>query len=106
MPRNMGEPGSYWYQNFKKEEHVQWINKLGNLTIIPRDRNAGAGNANFPAKKLAYAEQGKESPFALTREICEYDEWTPAAIEARHEKLKEEIRKLWWVDDLPANLLD
>ena len=91
LPDNKSKP--YW-NSFTKEQHEEWLNKIGNLTIMGRSKNAGASNDGFDEKRKIY----KISPFAITQKVAEkYDEWGMEQLQDRHAKLIKEIEDLWLV---------
>jgi len=97
LPQNMSA-NAYWREKFTDDEHAEWVNKLGNLTLLIGRKNSAASNRAFPAKKAAY-QAGTIPALAITREILNYDEWSADSLRARHEKLKKEVMALWSVRD-------
>jgi len=91
--------GDYWRKRFTPAKHAEWVNKLGNLTLLSGRKNSAARNSGFPEKKKAYEKDGKISPFAITQEILGYEEWNADSLRARHEQLKERVLALWSVRD-------
>ena len=59
--------------------HMQAINRLGNLTLLDRRINTSIRNAHFSLKKVQY----EQSEIVLTRELVSYDEWNFVAVEKR-----------------------
>ena len=70
-----------------------WVYRIGNLTLLGDGQGfaGGAFNANFEAKRAVY----RESPIAMTRELAEMDDWTPATIQARSRKLAKAACRVW-----------
>ena len=91
--------GAYWRERFSKDEHAHWLHKLGNLTIVSVRKNSAARNLGFDKKKEAY-QKSRQCPFGITNRLCDLPDWTPAAIEKRHEKLKALAKDLWLVEEL------
>lgn len=83
---------------FDKESHRDMVNCLGNLTLLsasenPRDRST---NADFSAKKKIY----QDSEFKITKDICQYADWSPAAIRKRQGILAKAAARIWDFDDM------
>ena len=91
--------GAYWRERFSKDEHAHWLHKLGNLTIVSVRKNSAARNLGFDKKKEAY-QKSRQCPFGITNRLCDLPDWTPSAIEKRHEKLKALAKDLWLVEEL------
>ncbi len=96
LPQNMNDP--YWINLFTKEQHEKWKNKLGNLTLISGAKNSSAKNFGFDKKKESYNRLNQKCSFEITKEICELPEWNMRSLKDRHDKLKKEMKKLWFVD--------
>lgn len=87
----------YWQEKFTDSQRTEWMHKLGNLTLLSGRMNATARNAAFPKKKEVYLAKNKQTPFQITRELCDLEDWDMEALRARHETLKAEIKNLWRV---------
>ena len=90
---------AYWCERFNEKERAHWLHKLGNLTIVSIRKNSSARNLGFDEKKAAY-QKSRQCPFGITNRLCDLPDWTPAAIEKRHEKLKALAKDLWLVEEL------
>ncbi|MEN3752090.1 HNH endonuclease family protein [Mangrovibacter sp. SLW1] len=42
---------NYWLQRFKPHEHINWLHKIGNLTLISGTKNSEAQHSDFIKKK-------------------------------------------------------
>ncbi len=74
------------------EEHSEWVNKVGNFTLLAKKLNIQASNNPF----LAKTDQYKESNIALTKDVAEsYNDFRFTEIKARSEELAKKARKLW-----------
>lgn len=81
----------YWKQRFSQEEYDEWLNKIGNLTVIGRKGNASIKNKGFDVKKPRY----QEFNLAITKDIGNrHDEWRVPQIKERHAELIKEIEEL------------
>ncbi|AET63495.1 DUF262 domain-containing protein [Methanothrix harundinacea] len=96
MPQNPSE-GSYWTKHFPdKEDREMFVHKLGNLVLLSRKKNSQARNYDFDKKKRQYFATDKGiSPFVLTTQVMQEQEWTPEVIEKRQEHLIEILSELW-----------
>ncbi len=75
-----------------EEEYLEYVNRLGNLTLIEREQNKAAANAPFPKKKTdAYSK----SELQITKELSQYDTWTVDIIATRQARLAKEAVKIW-----------
>lgn len=75
-------------------EYKDYLNRLGNLTILQDKKNIKAKNKSFVDKKVFY----NESRLKITKDLCQYEDWGYAQIDARQEKLFEEVRVIWSFD--------
>jgi hypothetical protein len=93
----------YWRQRFTDEERERYTHDLGNL-VLTAD-NSSYGNKPFPDKKGA---AGQTTPgyananLRSERELARWDDWTPAAILERRERIVTWALRRWAVDDAPA----
>lgn len=95
LPQNMKDP--YWQQHFTEDSHVQWVQKLGNLTLLGGSKNSSAQHNSFPKKLESYSRQNKSVSFDLTKEICQLENWTQQHIEERQKRLVKQCIDLWSV---------
>ncbi|MCV5487801.1 HNH endonuclease family protein, partial [Escherichia coli] len=78
-------------------EHVYWLHKIGNLTLISGSKNSEAQHYDFIKKKSIYEKLNSKSSFDLTKDVCNSSEWGLAELKMRHEKMKTQLKKLWLV---------
>lgn len=74
---------NYWNDRFNEHDHSLWLNKLGNLTLLNKNKNSSIQNSDFKSKKEIYSNE-TNSIFPLTRELINYNDWTPNDINKRH----------------------
>ena len=92
----MQNPVAGW-ETFTDEELDAFVYRFGNMALMESGLNREVGNADFVAKKAAYAV----STFSLTRKIAEENEdWTPSRIEARQRALAKIATSVWRVVQL------
>jgi hypothetical protein len=90
MPQKpMGE----WKILYDKDEfeYKDYLNRLGNLTILQDKKNIRARNKDFMDKKEYY----KESRLSITKNLVDYSKWDYNNIVDRQEYLYEQSKDLW-----------
>ena len=90
MPQKpMGE----WDNLFDSDEfeYKDYLNRLGNLTILQDKKNIRARNKDFKDKKEFY----KESRLTITKSLVEYNKWDYSEILKRQEYLYEQSKDIW-----------
>lgn len=76
------------------EEHPEYLNRWGNLTLLYSTLNIAASNSSFSVKKKGY----RCSEVHLTQKLCEQPAWGLAQIEARQQWMAEVAERIWSVD--------
>ncbi len=71
------------WPNFNKEDVANCVQRLGNLALLQRSTNSDLKSADFKTKRKVYAE----SPYILTSQIAELNDWTPVAIGNRQKTI-------------------
>ncbi|HLZ22115.1 MAG TPA: DUF262 domain-containing HNH endonuclease family protein [Ktedonobacterales bacterium] len=96
LPRNPAQD-SEWMRAFPTpEERASHVHRLGNLVLLSGTKNANASNYDFARKKQVYfAARNGVSPFALTTQVLQEEEWTPAVIERRQQELIGRLKQVW-----------
>lgn len=74
-----------WFPDAK--ERLQWVHRLGNLALLTRKKNSSASNYDFDTKKRAYFSRNGISPFVLTTQVLDKDEWTSQVLAQRQASL-------------------
>ncbi len=84
------------WKEFKGEDPKEWVNRIGNLTLLGKtDNKPGIKfNGNFEKKKEIYAE----SALAITRQLAEHDNWTPESIKKRQQYMAKRAVEVWRFD--------
>ncbi|NKB77957.1 MAG: DUF262 domain-containing protein [Gammaproteobacteria bacterium] len=93
LPQKISCP--YWRNRFKTEDHMRWLHKLGNLTLISGHKNSEAQNSDFDKKKSVYEKLNERSSFDITRDLCQIEEWNIDQLTMRHERMKQELMRIW-----------
>ncbi len=96
LPQNPNK-GSVWLNWFpNEEERAKYVHRIGNLALLSRRKNAEAQNYDFKKKKEKYFATSKGiSPFVLTTQVLQKDEWTPDVINQRQKDLLHKLKSLW-----------
>ncbi len=90
LPEN---PGSEWDEAFPDTQHLYYVYRLGNLTLLEEGLNREAGISCYDDKKDIY----RRSAYALCQSV-NAPEWSPAAIEDRQRKMAERAAHIWKSD--------
>lgn len=90
------KPAGEWEILFDTDEfeYKDYLNRLGNLTILQGKKNIRAQNKDFSEKKVFYSE----SRISITNNLVKFDKWDYNTILERQEELYE-IAKGFWICD-------
>ncbi|GAB3005653.1 DUF262 domain-containing protein [Saccharothrix stipae] len=91
---------SEWREVFTESDRDHWTQRLANLVLLSRTKNAAAGNLDFVKKRDKYLAGGKAPSYALTTEVLRVEAWTPDVLSARQERLIGTLAAHW---DLSVN---
>ena len=98
LPQRPAED-SQWMKWFPgADERERWTHRLANLVLLSRRKNTRASNYKFEKKKKEYFQRGGVTTFALTTQVVNEPEWTPAVLERRQRQLIEALKKEWRLD--------
>lgn len=83
-----------WFPS--QEERERYVNRIGNLVLLSSGKNNQAQNYDFELKKQKYfTTKTGVSPFALTTQVLNEQEWTPEVIERRQKELIGVLKRVW-----------
>ncbi|CAI0872172.1 Uncharacterized conserved protein [Serratia plymuthica] len=83
-----------WFPN--DDERDAWTHRLANLVPLHFRKNPAASNYDFVTKKGVYFKgKGTASPFVLTQEVRSENEWTPAILAERQQRLVGVLKEHW-----------
>jgi hypothetical protein len=82
------------------EEHADYVDRWGNLTLLFQKLNIAASNNTFDRKKLEY----RSSEINLTSRLCERERWTFDDIAERQEWLAEVADEIWSVQPFKESM--
>lgn len=88
------KPSLEWKKYIIKQNinHEDFIDRIGNLTLLTGPRNRGASNKLFQIKcKEIY----RKSFLPITKDICRYKQWNEEIIIERQKKLAEIAKNIW-----------
>ena len=89
------ESSQHWenWDGFAKTKKGDWVNRIGNLTLMgPNDNRPGPKfNGDFKKKEKVYRDSG----FAITRDLARFSDWNPKNIEQRQREMAKIAVKVW-----------
>ena len=95
LPQNP-RAGSDWLKWFPDPNvRANVVHRLGNLALLTRKKNSSASNWDFEKKKDAYFKRGGVSPFVLTTEVLNVEEWLPEVVQIRQKSLLSVLERHW-----------
>ena len=80
-----------------EDERVKYTYKLGNLTLLTKDKNASSSNHSFSKKQKTYKQNEVGPPFYMTQKLLdksEYTKWTKDEIDKRTEEFAKKLKEL------------
>ena len=90
------KPGSQWREWFTDQQRAEWVHRLANLVLLTRRKNSQASNQDFHTKKNGYfTGAGGISPFVLTTQVLQEQQWTPDLLRTRQAALLATLATLW-----------
>ena len=71
----------------------EWVQQIGNLTLLGEGDKYSSPefNRSFTAKKVVF----ESSPFKITRDVAQHEDWTPKAILNRSRRLAAAASQVW-----------
>ena len=81
------------WSGFRGKKHVDWVCRIGNLTLLGEsDNKPGKGsNGDFPKKKAILGR----SALVLTKKIAESNDWSPCEIDKRQKAMAKLAAQVW-----------
>lgn len=80
------DPNSQWRKDFSEQEMEEWTDKLGNLTLLSRRKNASQGNLDYKVKMEKYFKGNVELFSNSIRIYNSYAQWTPVEVKKNQQK--------------------
>lgn len=90
----------YWKKRWTKEKANNWLNKIGNLTLLSGRKNRKASNDEFPKKKKIYDGKGLDGKtgFEISKRIINKPEWTEKEVMKRQNWLINESKRILGIE--------
>jgi len=93
LPQN---PETDW-NDFSDEEIAAMVYRLGNMTLLEKNKNQALANSGYADKRRVYETSG----FAITRKIAEQnDSWQAQRIATRQQQLANMAKTIWRIAQL------
>jgi hypothetical protein len=87
------KPVDEWFKSFTKDEHQAQLDLIANLLPLSEPMNKALSNGPYSEKREKYRE---DCGFKGTRQFAEeYEEWNPANLKSRAEKMAEWAAGRW-----------
>jgi len=91
-----------WLNSFPNPADRETLTHLiGNWALVSNGENTAAADRPFAAKREIYFRRGRDQVCALTRDIADYPDWTPAVVQFRQEQLVSKLCFDWDLLALP-----
>ncbi len=96
LPQSLRDGGEWitlWPEpNIRK----YWLNRIGNLVPLTRQRNSAAQNYDFAIKKAKYFKsKNGTSSYTLTTQVINEEKWTPEVVSKRQQYLLSVFEEKW-----------
>lgn len=91
LPQNP-EDSSQWKRDFDDAQRANWTDKVGNLVLITRSKNASQGRLDYGAKKTKYFLKSIDTCPNSLRVLNGNGMWTLSELEANHRAVLKELR--------------
>lgn len=93
LPEN---PNQDWSSDFDLSKAKEFIYRIGNLALLPVEKNQKRGSKSFKDKcNNAYKGCGLK----ITEDLLEYDKWNSDSINIRQNKLADIALNVWCIKD-------
>jgi Protein of unknown function (DUF1524) len=83
-----------WNHVWDASSAETWMHRLGNLALLNQKVNARISNGPFSNKK----KNLNESPYPLTRQICQHIMWDPQSVQLQHDLVSSLAVSVWGLD--------
>lgn len=96
MPKSANQHWGKEQTDIENESRGFYVNRLGNMALVPKNKNKRVGSKPFKDKKeILFSE---ENNFKTNQHIEHYQNWGKIEIEERQEYLAELSLKTWKID--------
>lgn len=101
LPQNP-KRGSQWNADFNKEKREEWVNRIANLTLLKRKKNAKALNGDFDEKRKIYGSKDTSkviSCYDITKKLySDYRKWNENSLQERGDFLYDIITPILHIE--------
>jgi len=96
-----------WASSWTEEDGKDWLDKIGNLTLLDIHKNESLQNASFDRKKQMYKnKENGITAFEISKEIAEKEDWLPHDVEERQRQMIIQILKILGLEYSEDDLID
>ena len=96
LPQNPHDDGEWIKLWPDQNSRKYWLNRIGNLVPLTRQRNSAAQNYDFSIKKEKYFQtKNGTSSYTLTTQVLNEDQWTPDVVSKRQQYLLSVFEQKW-----------
>lgn len=88
LPENASD---IWNKYFNVDEQDIYTYRLGNYTLLEDGKNKDCGDKLYEEKLPIY----ETSRYSITKEYCIFEEWTPASLRKRQDRLANFASSIW-----------
>jgi uncharacterized protein with ParB-like and HNH nuclease domain len=89
------KPSSKWPAAMRSAEFLrEYLNRIGNLSILTEPMNRDCESKEFSSKKDIYSK----CKYKITNQLCSYDNWSNESIITRQGVLSEIAAKVWEIN--------
>jgi hypothetical protein len=96
MPKNSNQNWNESYTGIKSDERSYYVNLLGNMALVSKDKNKRVGAKDFEEKKSELFSTQKE--FKFTHSIADVKVWNKDSIDKRQKKLADAAVNVWKIE--------
>jgi len=104
MPKKLNDSWKKDLGQNADQIHNDYVNTIGNLTLLPRSANISLSNNSFHEKVNKKDMGYKYSDIKLSEDVISQQKWDEMTIKKRSAKLTEQIIKLWSYPDKNNNI--
>lgn len=96
MPKNINQHWNEIYTGIKSDERSYYVNLLGNMALVSKEKNKRVGSKGFKEKKSELFSTQEE--FKFTKSIADVCVWNKESIESRQQVLADAAVNVWKIE--------
>ena len=93
LPKNINQNWNESYTGIKSDERSYYVNLLGNMALVSKEKNKRVGAKDFEEKKSELFSTQEE--FKFTKSIADVCVWNKESIESRQLELADAAVNVW-----------